>query len=134
MDFPTLDACIMDGFTTITRLGGYIILFTILVNVFHLLPLPEPLLTLFSVLLEINCGLTTLTSLSGLTPIWRVVLMCGLAMFGGICICAQTQSGLDSCSLQIRTWLIGRLILTLLVILLLRLLLPHGVPVLPGYC
>jgi hypothetical protein len=134
MDFPTLDACIMDGFTTITRLGGYIILFTILVKVLALLPLSDSLLTLPSIILEISCGLTTLSSLPGLTPIWRAAFMCGLAMFGGICICAQTQSVLDQSSLSIRTWIIGRFILALLVILLLRLLLPHGVPVLPGYC
>jgi sporulation integral membrane protein YlbJ len=134
LDFPTLDACIMDGFTTITRLGGYIILFTILVKLFALLPLPNQLLTLISILLEISCGLQTLSVLPGLSPVWKTALMCGLAMFGGLCICAQTQSVLDQSPLSIRTWLIGRGVLTLLAVLLLRLLLPYGVPVLPGYC
>lgn len=131
IDFPMLDACIMDAFTTITRLGGYIILFTILVQLLRLLPLSGPSLALVSALLELSCGIHEIASLPGIPSLFRTAFVCAGAAFGGLCICAQTQSVLDGTPLHIRTWLRGRVMIALLTFLLV--LLPTVAPV-PGGC
>lgn len=129
LDFPMLDACMMDSFSTITRLGGYIMLFTILVQFLKLLPLSGAAPALLCALLEISCGVDQLSALS-LPPLYRTALVCTCAALGGLCICAQTQSVLDGTPLSVRTWLKGRLITAFLVFLLVSL--PGAVPALPG--
>lgn len=132
IDFPMLDACIMDGFTTITRLGGYIMLFTILVQMLKLLPFTQSTLAFVSALLEISCGIHEITALPEISALWKTAFACTTAAFGGLCICAQTQSVLTDTPLQIHSWLRGRMIIALLTFLLL--LLPTVAPVLPGCC
>lgn len=118
LDFPMLDACIMDGFSTITRLGGYIMLFTILVQFLNLLPLSGAALAFLSALLEISCGVDQIAQVAELSPALRTAFICMAGTFGGLCICAQTQSVLDGTSLPVTTWLKGRIILAFLVFLL----------------
>ncbi len=122
LDFPMLDACIMDGFSTITRLGGYIILFTILVQLLELLPLSPAVLAVPGAVLEISCGIDQIALLPGLSAGCRTALACTCASFGGLCICAQTQSVLDGTPLRIRTWLLGRIVIALLTAVLVSLL------------
>ena len=129
LDFPMLDACMMDGFSTITRLGGYIMLFTILVQFLKLLPLPGPVPALLCALLEISSGVDLLSALS-LPPLLQNALVCTCTALGGFCICAQTQSVLAGTPLSIRTWLKGRVITASLVFLLVSL--PGVVPAPPG--
>ena len=118
LDFPMLDACIMDGFSTITRLGGYIMLFAILVQFLSLLPLSGAALAFLSALLEISCGVDQIALLTGLSPVLRTAFICMAGTFGGLCICTQTQSVLDGTPLSVVTWLKGRIILAFLVFLL----------------
>lgn len=112
--FPMLDACMMDSFATVTRLGGYIILFSILVRMMQLLPLSNPVLVLISSLLEISCGIHQITALTGCPVRLMTALVCSCAAFGGFSICAQTSSVLHDTPLTIRSWLTGRIILALL--------------------
>lgn len=135
LDFPMLDACIMDGFSTITRLGGYIMLFTIFIQFLKLLPLSDTALALLSAVFEISCGTDQLASAfprSGALT----ALICAGAAFGGLCICAQTQSVLVGTPLSIRTWLRGRVMIALILLGLLLLLSPAaGTAVsVPGGC
>lgn len=130
LDFPMLDACMMDGFSTITRLGGYIMLFTILVQFLKLLPLSEPVLALLGALLEISCGVDQICALPALPALYRTVLVCTGAALGGFCILAQTQSVLADTPLSIRTWITGRVTTALLILLLAPL--PAVLPVLHG--
>lgn len=131
LDFPMLDACIMDGFSTITRLGGYIILFTILVQLLGLLPLSPSVLALSGSVLEISCGIDQIALLPGLSAGYRTAFVCTCASFGGLCICAQTQSVLDGTPLRIHTWILGRIVIALLTAVLL--LAAAGFPV-PAGC
>lgn len=117
LTIPMLDACIMDSFSTITRLGGYIMLFTIFVQFLKLLPLPAYILAFASAFLEISCGIHEIASLSGIPAFLQKALICMSAAFGGLCICAQTKSVLYGTKLSIRTWLIGRVITSLLTLL-----------------
>lgn len=129
LTFPMLDACIMDSFATITRLGGYIILFTILVQLLSLLPVSSTALAFLSGALEISCGVDQIAALT-LPASIRTAFVCTSAAFGGFCICAQTQSVLDGTPLHVTTWLRGRIFTALLALLLLPL--PSVVPALHG--
>ncbi len=90
-----LDASIMNGFETITRLGGYILLFSLLSacisHYWKAAPLSRYLLL---GVLEITTGLHQLAA-SGLAYPVRQLLSIPMAAFGGICIMAQTRSILD---------------------------------------
>ena len=119
LTFPMLDTCIMDSFATITRLGGYIMLFTILVQLLKLFPMPETTLAFLSGTLEISCGINQIAALS-LPSVLKTALICTCASFGGFCICAQTQSVLDETNLHVTAWLRGRILTSLLVFLLLQ--------------
>lgn len=130
MDFPMLDACIMDSFSTITRLGGYIIIFAILVQLLKLLPLSDEVLAFLSAVMELSCGADLVSSLPVRSSVFRTALVCTGAAFGGLCICAQTQSVLDGTPLHVHTWITGRIIIALLVLLLVQI--PAVVPALHG--
>lgn len=119
--FPILDACIMDSFATVTRIGGYLILFSILVQLLQILPLPESWILFSSACLELSCGIHRLSMLPASLQNLKLCGILSCASFGGLSICAQTCSVLHDTPLSIRSWLIGRIILTILTPLLLLL-------------
>lgn len=87
-----LDASIMNGFETITRLGGYILLFSILsAFVRHYWNAREMTEYLFLGALELTTGLHQLAR-SGFSPVLRYLCSIPMAAFGGVCILAQTKS------------------------------------------
>lgn len=124
MQFPMLDACMMDSFATVAKLGGYIVLFSILVRMMQLLPLPTPVAALISSLLEISCGIHQITALTGCSTRLMTACACACASFGGFSIWAQTSSVLHDTTLTMRSWLTGRIILALLTPILLLTLPP----------
>lgn len=86
------DVSIMNGFETITRLGGYIFLFSILAGCIHYYwPFPPVYQYLLLSFTEITSGLSLLTS-SGLSASVRIVTSVAAAAFGGLCVLAQTRS------------------------------------------
>lgn len=90
-----IDVSIMNGFETITRLGGYILLFSILAAcISHYWPFAPLGKYLLLGTTEITTGLYQLT-LSGLP--FRLLYLCSMSMtaFGGLCIMAQTKSVLE---------------------------------------
>ncbi len=90
-----LDVSIMNGFETITRLGGYILLFSILAGcVRHYWPFPPFYQYLLLGFTEITSGLSLLSA-SGLPLHMRGVLSIAAAASGGLCILAQTRSVMD---------------------------------------
>ena len=60
--FKILDAAIMNGFETLVRIGGYIMLFSILISLVEKLPLPKPVLILLENVLEITNGINCLAN------------------------------------------------------------------------
>lgn len=87
-----LDASIMNGFETITRLGGYILLFSILsAFVRHYWNAGKMAEYLFLGTLELTTGLHQLAK-SGYSPVLRYLCSMPMAAFGGVCILAQTKS------------------------------------------
>lgn len=86
-----LDVSIMNGFETITRLGGYILMFSILsacISCFWTSKnIPEYLVT---GLLELTTGLYGLHD-AVIPPAVRYILSISMTAFGGICIIFQTR-------------------------------------------
>lgn len=112
-----LDASIMNGFETITKLGGYILMFSILTAcVRHFWKSQSILSYVLFCLLEMTTGLHSL-SLSGLNP--EIKYLCALVtvVLGGACITAQTRS-LVTEELSLLPYLASKLVNALIVILL----------------
>lgn len=87
-----LDASIMNGFETLTRMGGHILLFSVIsAFIRHFLKTESAAGYLILGTLELTTGLHFL-ALSSLP--FKIKYLCSMCMtaFGGICILAQTKS------------------------------------------
>lgn len=104
-----LDLSIMDGFETITKVGGYIIVFSVFLELALKLPfaatLPGRLLLPF---LEITNGVVMLESLP-LPFAIRYSCIMGLCTFGGLCAAAQTNGMLNGSGLKIPPYIAEKL-------------------------
>ena len=103
-NFSLLDRAIMNGFETITRVGGYIILFSILFTILE--QLPNSLGVAF---LEITNGIPLLWN-SGLSYYLRYSLCLSLVSFGGVCSIIQTRAMIQDSGLSIRPYIKEKLI------------------------
>lgn len=106
-NFQIFDDSIMNGFETITKVGGYMILFSILFTISKKLPIA------FSLpLLEISNGIPLIAQLSSdFTIIYPYIL--GLTSFGGLCAVAQTNSMIQDTELRIFPYIIQKLVTAL---------------------
>lgn len=87
-----LDVSIMNGFETITRLGGYILMFSILsACISHFWNMENLIGYIISGMLELTTGLCSLQS-AQIHILWKYVLTLFLTAFGGACITFQTRS------------------------------------------
>lgn len=105
--FQIFDTCMMDSFETITKVGGYIILFSILFVFCKKLPCTWLVATL-----EISNGIPYLMSMNAhFTLIFPLVL--ALTTFGGFCALLQTHSMIQNTGLSITHYIIQKLITAL---------------------
>lgn len=105
-----IDCCIMNGFETITKVGGYIMLFAIIIELCHLLPASHPLF--YNILfpsLEITTGIQYICS-GTLPQHIRFILCLSMTSFGGWCAVAQTQCMIQGTGLSIFPYIIQKLI------------------------
>ena len=104
-----LDLSIMDAFETITKIGGYIIVFSVFLELALKLPfagtLPGRLLLPF---LELTNGVVMLESLP-LHFSLRYACIMGLCAFGGLCAAAQTNGMLNESGLKIIPYIVEKL-------------------------
>lgn len=106
-DFQMFDDAIMNGFETITKVGGYMILFSILFKFGKKLPT-----TFLLPLLEISNGIPLIMKMSSnFAVVYPFVL--GLTSFGGLCAVAQTNSMIQNTGLRILPYIIQKLITAL---------------------
>ncbi len=104
-DFRMLDSSIMDGFEVITKVGGYIILFSIPAKIIIDLFSGDNALILFIIgILEITTGINSIAE-SGLDFNLKIVLITMLTAFGGLSGLAQTKSVINDTRLLIGTYL-----------------------------
>lgn len=113
-----IDVSIMDAFASITRLGGYIILFSIFSGAIqNLLSHTSKIKYLLLGVTEITTGIHAIGSSSYPFSLQYALIM-GMTAFGGLCITAQTKSMLGDTSLSLGPYIIAKLCNLALVILL----------------
>lgn len=106
-NFQIFDTCIMNGFETITKVGGYILLFSILFSFGKYFPVKWLL-----PFLEISNGIPFIMHLGFSFPVTYVFTL-ALTSFGGLCSVAQTYSMIQETGLSIFPYIIQKLITTL---------------------
>lgn len=121
LDFHILDRAIMNGFETVARLGGYIILFSILSAFLKRLESAGlPLKTFLLMATEITTGSHMAGSVNGVfsTEIERGMALCACVSFGGLSGVFQTKSVICDTSLSLSPYIKSKLIISLLSALL----------------
>lgn len=109
LDFTLLDSAIMDGFEVITKVGGYIILFSIPVQIIAGLNINHILKLLLISFLEITTGVNQISQIP-LNLNLKIALIAMITAFGGLSGLAQTKSVISNTRLSIRTYFFVKLI------------------------
>lgn len=125
--FQTLDTVITDSFQTITRIGGYIILFSMLSAFVIRLPFPDPIRLLLSGSLEITGGVHEICN-SRLPFIQKTALALGMSAFGGISGIMQTNSVTQGVGLSIQYYVYMKILQGIVCYLLTFALAPYILP------
>lgn len=109
--FEMVDICIMDGFETITKLGGYIILFSIIAKMVTALPYTATITENIIIgTIEITNGIHKI-AVSDSTIQEKVMLITTLNAFGGLSCIAQTKSMIQDTSLSIKQYIKSKLVI-----------------------
>ena len=104
-----VNTSIMNGFETITRLGGYILLFSILSGcIRYYQPVPAFYQNLLLGFTEITTGLSIISS-SNLSVTARIFVSVSATASGGLCILAQTRS-IFHCDLSLMPYIVSKCI------------------------
>lgn len=108
--FDILDNSIMNGFEVITKIGGYIILFSILAQIVKEIgPNISYLKAFFMGILEITTGINQVCNASIDTKM-KIVLVAVLTSFGGLSGMAQTKSVIGNTRLSMKFYFAVKLI------------------------
>lgn len=90
-NFAALDACLMNSFEAVVKVGLYIILFSVLISLASSAGRDYTFMKAMLPVLEMTNGIRMIgSSAADLTVIYPAIL--GLTSFGGICAAAQTRS------------------------------------------
>lgn len=111
MNFKIIDAGIMNGFETLTRLGGYIMLFSIIASMIRNLPLSENIKLLLNGMTEITNGISLLPT-SEKSKCEQYILAMAFTAFGGLSGIAQTSSMIKDTGLSLKNYFILKCFLT----------------------
>lgn len=108
--FQILDKAIMNSFEVITKVGGYIIVFSLLANLFvSLFPVTELLKTCFLGILEITTGIQYIAT-SNLPETTKLLVALPICAFGGLSSVAQTNSVILKSPIKISSYLFYKFI------------------------
>lgn len=114
-----LDDAIYDAFSTLIRIGGYMILFSILQQfILAYFPFPQIINVFLAASAEITTGLELLRQTITAPHLLLFIVLIYTA-FGGFCTFAQIKGMLAGTSLSIKPYIIGKCLYTFLVILIL---------------
>lgn len=108
LDFSVVDACMMNSFEAIVKVGGYIILFSVLLTLIKELPWENPALNLLLPTLEVTNGILILHQFS-FPFILEYPAILALTSFGGLCSIAQTQCMIQKTGFPILPYIIEKL-------------------------
>ncbi len=113
ISFSVIDAAILNGFETLTKIGGYIMLFAIFSQMISLIPFPTALpACLLTGLIEITNGISTISQ-SPLSFRTKYILIILCTAFGGLSGLAQTASMTKEARFPMWPYLKTKLICTL---------------------
>lgn len=105
-----IDSSIMDGFEVITKIGGYIMLFSILAEIiFNINFINNNIKYLIIGFIEITNGINKV-SLSPLDVDTKIKLIAIITSFGGLSSLAQTKSVINNSSLSISHYIISKIL------------------------
>lgn len=107
--FKIIDAGIMNGFETLLKLCGYIVIFSILCKPLSLLKNSIPFVSLlFGSILEVTNGISCITG-HGFSKEAMFLLCTTCTSFGGICGIAQTSSMISDTTLSMSAYIRDKL-------------------------
>ena len=106
--FRIVDTCIMDSFETITKVGGYIILFSVILALVQSAPWQPAPVQMILPALEVTNGIA-LIGKSTLPFTIQYPAILALTSFGGICAAAQTQCMIQKTSLSVVPYTLEKL-------------------------
>ncbi len=116
--FFLLDSAIEQAFSVLTRVGGYMVLFSVLATLLTKLPLPPLVLACVGSVLETTTGSAALAALS--LPRSVLIPFVGAAVsFGGLSTAAQTKSVLAGTGLPLTHYLATKALAALITALFL---------------
>jgi hypothetical protein len=115
--FPLLDDAIMSGFASITKLGGYLILFGIFAKMVTAWKTVTTLKAIILSMTEITTSIPYTASVVSHSALRETILFGGLA-FGGLSGLAQTKSMTAGSNLSIKAYALARLKITGLALVL----------------
>jgi len=127
INFQIVDAGIMNGFETLTKIGGYIMIFSILASCFLLLPIPDLLKTYCIGVVELTNGIHFLSTTT-LSPENKYILAMIFTAFGGLSGIAQTSAMIKDTGLSMKKYIGWKLVLCIIAGIL-ALLLMQAVPI-----
>ena len=109
-----LDKCIFSAFEIQVKIGGYIILFTIVTNIFiYTLNMPVLPAACFGSVLEVTSGLELFLLCRDIAslPLWFIpAIITALTVFGGICTIFQTKTVIADTDLSICRYTISKIV------------------------
>lgn len=117
MNFKIIDAGIMNGFETLTRLGGYIMLFSMIASILRMFPMNDFLKTLLTGITEITNGICLIPAMISDRKLQYIMAMAFTA-FGGLSGIAQTSSMIRDTRLSLLSYIMQKLWLTICTTLL----------------
>ena len=127
INFQIVDAGIMNGFETLTKIGGYIMIFSILASYFLLLPIPDFIKTCCIGIVELTNGIHFLSTTT-LCPESKYVLAMIFTAFGGLSGIAQTSAMIKDTGLSMKKYIFWKLVLCIITGIL-SLLIIQAVPI-----
>ena len=110
MNFKIIDAGIMNGFETLTRLGGYIMLFSMIASITQKLPLSGQTRLLLTGIAEITNGINLLPTYIRSMQ-WQYILAMTFTASGGLSGIAQTSSMIKDTGLSLKSYCVLKLLL-----------------------
>lgn len=116
LSLALLDACLQDAITVLLKLGGYIILFSVLSNVIaHMPRIRAESAAFLSCFLEITGGIPAVTAAFSYPRSYMILLP--FLAFGGLCSFMQTGSVIKDTPLSLRSYFFTKVLLASLVLL-----------------
>lgn len=105
-----IDTSIMNGFESMAKLGGYVILFSILAGLtLKLTFLGQNLRYIFLGMLEITNGIQYIASAPWSFP-WKYTMIMAVTAFGGFSSIAQTKCMIRNANLSIKNYVTAKLL------------------------